>query len=523
MRGYRQLKKTDSLDTILTIKKQFTSASLNIKNNGVPKTVFGVASQYAELICRQYLLVQIANLKLNRALLGSIGNPKTKISYPLPPLWRKILTDRNFEVAGIRTSIRWNVYIGTQLGRGLYAIAKNILIGIKFIFIRNRSNSRLHNYVYFDGLSVGNLPQKNENGDSRDIVTWYTQWAGRHTSLECLCHDVKGAQSTKTNGIPVISIPSPIPELNGIRSIIQFTIWGIVATFIAITGLLTGKWWYALILNQATYAANFRYSKRQRIALEYLFPNSSWIYRPLWTYQAEHRGAKISFYFYSTNCELIQTEQTPAPINFGWQAMTWPRYLVWDQYQADFIRRAVGEDSEIQIVGQIWFSDSLKQLPDPDGKSVAVFDVTPTRSSTYQMLGSRYEYFISQTTILFLKDICQVVGSFGYKLMWKQKRNVGSRAHPEYRHFIKSIVGCETFIVVNPDISASKVIEKCEIVISMPFTSTALIAREIGKPSCYYDASGIVQKEDKASHGIDIISGPEELQNWFKLISQRIH
>jgi hypothetical protein len=49
----------------------------------------------------------------------------------------------------------------------------------------------------------------------------------------------------------------------------------------------------------------------------------------------------------------------------------------------------------------------------------------------------------------------------------------------------------------------------------MPFTSTALIARHLGKPSCYYDPTGLVQKNDRAAHGIPIVTGMEELKSWF--------
>ena len=46
----------------------------------------------------------------------------------------------------------------------------------------------------------------------------------------------------------------------------------------------------------------------------------------------------------------------------------------------------------------------------------------------------------------------------------------------------------------------------------MPFTSTALVARELSKPSYYYDPCGIIQKGAHAAHGIPVISGFGELQ-----------
>jgi polysaccharide biosynthesis PFTS motif protein len=71
-------------------------------------------------------------------------------------------------------------------------------------------------------------------------------------------------------------------------------------------------------------------------------------------------------------------------------------------------------------------------------------------------------------------------------------------------------------IPVDPEASPIQVIEKCAAVISMPFTSTAIIGSELGKPSVYYDPSGVIEKNDKGAHGIPVISGRSELEAWIK-------
>jgi polysaccharide biosynthesis PFTS motif protein len=76
----------------------------------------------------------------------------------------------------------------------------------------------------------------------------------------------------------------------------------------------------------------------------------------------------------------------------------------------------------------------------------------------------------------------------------------------------------ENFVKIDPAVSASDMIEKCSAVISMPFTSTALLGRAAGKPSIYYDPIGLIQKNDPAAHGIPIVSGEEELNKWISVI-----
>ena len=277
------------------------------------------------------------------------------------------------------------------------------------------------------------------------------------------------------------------------------------------------------MLNQAASAALVRLLDSQLLAKEYMFHNSDWIYRPLWTYEAGVKGSKLSFYFYSTNWELFQRSTMPADLVYGWQANNWPRYLVWDAYQADFIQRAVGETAEIEQVGPIWFSTSDKEMPKLPGQCIAVFDVTPVRASFYRILGLDFEYYTPEVSLSFLQDILEISEKSGHAMLWKRKRNIGSRAHPKYRHFADKLMDFPNVIGVEPEMSAIRVIEASSLVISMPYTSTALIAREFDTPSCYYDPTGLLYKNARAAHGIKILSGLEELANWVMAMSETHH
>ncbi len=86
--------------------------------------------------------------------------------------------------------------------------------------------------------------------------------------------------------------------------------------------------------------------------------------------------------------------------------MSWPHYLVWDEYHADFVRRAVGKNANVSIVGSIWFNTTnAVEMPKINGTGVAVFDITPVRYSFYATLGLDIEYYVSENCIRFLDDI----------------------------------------------------------------------------------------------------------------------
>jgi polysaccharide biosynthesis PFTS motif protein len=268
------------------------------------------------------------------------------------------------------------------------------------------------------------------------------------------------------------------------------------------------------LIREGALAAAVRLQDPARLAVDYLFSNSGWIYRPLWTYEAEHVGARTLLYFYSTNCEAFKEERGYPEIIYGYRAMSWGRYLVWDEYQADFIRRCVGDDAGVSVVGPIWFQSSAAEIRSLGDRAIAVFDVQPHREALYRSLGIATEYYVPRVACRFLEDIRAIVVECGGEMVLKRKREIGRSLHPRYRSVVQELGRANGFSAVDPEASALRVIEACAAVISMPFTSTALLGRALGKPSAFYDPFGIAQKDDRAAHGIEVLCGPDELRAW---------
>jgi polysaccharide biosynthesis PFTS motif protein len=51
----------------------------------------------------------------------------------------------------------------------------------------------------------------------------------------------------------------------------------------------------------------------------------------------------------------------------------------------------------------------------------------------------------------------------------------------------------KSFVAIDSNCSPRKLIEKCDTVISIPYTSTGVIGKQVGKSSIYYDPSGSVE------------------------------
>ena len=91
-------------------------------------------------------------------------------------------------------------------------------------------------------------------------------------------------------------------------------------------------------------------------------------------------------------------------------------------------------------------------------------------------------------------------------------------AHYKYVSEINRISNEYEFLNIDPSIPAELIIAKAKAVISMPFTSTALVAKHLGKPSIFYDPSGLVLKDDPAAHGVMVINNKVDLIDWLNKI-----
>lgn len=516
IRGYRVLKRNGNLVLIADIQSALTEAPLGLEPRVFASSIFGAAIGAGELVVRQYLLLRIGGLSLNAALLRVMASPGKKLAFPMPAQWRTVLEKHGFKLSHWRCDLLWQLYIFAAWGYGVVQIGRVLLSPIT-----SRSDQALpcERHVYFVGLSRSNLPNRECGVSSHDIVSWYLQWGGRDQQIASVRHSVPGSSVLQIGGVSVRAQSGVLPPLSGVRPVLCYMAWGVMAALTALVSLLRGRWWDALLINQAALRAQVAVSSVASLAREYFFHNSGWLYRPLWTYELDSKQSRATLYFYSTNCERFKTSQGYAAPYYGYSAMNWPHYLVWDRHQADFVRRVAGVASKVSEVGPIWFSSNSQTLPTEEVGYIALFDVTPCRFSRFCELGPDNEFYTPAVANAVVRDVVAVARQCGARILWKRKRNVGRAAHPTYRRVVESLDQDATVLLLDTEISVIRVIKACRAVISVPFTSTALIAKSLGIPSVYYDPSGIVQRDDRAAHGIEILIGRSELEHWIRNLS----
>jgi len=496
-KGHSYLKNKNQSNYLTRLEEVLTATNLK-------KTSLGICYSFdinEELSVRQYLTVRLLGLKFKQSILYSMGSGKP-LRYPLPAEWRHALAESGVNIDHFRSKILWALY------HSIFFI-KGVWYGVKSIFSVFFKNSNLGNYVYFDGLS-NNLNGNciSNNPKSRNILNWYLQWENKAENIDSICHGINNQPNFKLSGIGVNKTDG-LPNLEKVE-LFKYVFVCFYLFFSSILSIFSRPY-RSLLLQELIKAERVSIAKKTNLAQDYLFNNSSAVYRPLWTYVAKHAGSRVLFYFYSVNDEGYKQGEKYEKYNLLY-LMSWSHYLAWDEFHVNFLRRIGHGNSIIEKVGVTWFSSSDADINIPKN-SIAVFDVTPRKYLMYVMYGPYPEYRTYDITNHFLSDIFIATSEISMYMAHKVKR-INKSTSIKYLRRLRQLKEEAFYLEVHPSVDATQVIQRTKACISSPFTSTALIAKLEGKPSIYYDPTGMIQGDDRAAHGIPVITELRELRKW---------
>lgn len=518
IRGYYNLESNSQLENIKFITHILSTNKFKITSKLFSRSIFGSATSNAELVVRQFLSKSFLykgfdSISLQQAIYLSKSKKGRKIIYPLPKHWQILLNDNGLKVNNILSSILWLLFV-----------LKSFFDGVKMFFYLYLKTFRSiyktpQKSIFFLDINKKCLPFYLNQIHSKDLISWYYYKFFKKNGINIIFHNISTSSDIKINNVIVKF--GDVFDINGFKIYknILFLYSSIKIIIIAFIDIFKGRWWNTLLLSDALCSQLFKIIPKENISNEYLFNNSSLIYRPLWTYEAEKYGSKIILYFYSTNIEDFRINNKYEEYIKNHSLMNWPNYIVWDKYQLNFIKRAAVNKSEKSIImlnSFPYFSDYPILLPIKNQKIISIFDITPFRLSRLIQLSEIDQYYTTKIIIQFLEDIKYISEKYGYIIYYKSKRTTNLNIFDKkYLNWINKSIS-KNFIAIHPDISAIRVIEASNANISIPFTSTAIIGNYLRKPSVYYDPTDKIDKNDRASHGIVILSGKIELENWVK-------
>ena len=297
---------------------------------------------------------------------------------------------------------------------------------------------------------------------------------------------------------------------------IRIDLFFIYSNYLFTNKYFSNKLESTLLLSELFFAKVCSLQKKKFFAKVYLFHNS-FTFRPLWTFIAEKNNSEIIFYFYTTSTGSFENKNgETSSISFRLRNLNWPNYVFWNKYQEKIYKKFLEKPFSISLSGPICLhnKDLDKNFKLPK-RTISVFDVHPCRDSLFKSIGFTFEYYTPKHCLSFLKDILIISEKYNFTLCFKAKTNISKMsAHPSYIKFIDSIRNKSNVLIIPHETSPYDLIKKTDISIAMPFTSTPMISKVLKKPSCYYDAYGVINKNDKGAQGIEIIDGLNQLDSW---------
>lgn len=505
-KGYLKLIEQNNLSLWRELKEDFLLFSPLKNGSKFSELIFGSTHEFAELIIHQFCIDKFLPTWLNGQILENISDLSSKVNIALPNKWHSILIAKNLRVNNFGCNIKFYFSIILVFCFNIKLILKIILKSFK-----NKIPKNFNNSVYFHNLQFNNLPLNGSN-KSYDLISWYIESKAFINGVNKIYHDVYERKTFTHNFIQIQSNNLPSDSLNNKSNILSFIFWAIKSIFISMIDLIRGKWWHPLILGEAAKNKVIELKSKQELCIAYYFNYSAECYRPMWTYSCVNKGVEIISYFYST-FEQPTLQDKINNQKFQFYLYNWPKSLLWDDRQKNLLQNSCKFNLNAVIVGPIFMVDSNEIVAKNKFFNVVVFD-SQLHKKFYHFgtstLSDYYEYN-PNTDIRFLKDILQISKTYNLQIIHKTKRNIGNRSVNSYKNLLKNLQFEKNYTEMDSMISPLKLIENADIIFSSPFTSTALYASYLNKPSFFYDPTGWIQKDDPAAHGIPVISGITEL------------
>ncbi len=250
-----------------------------------------------------------------------------------------------------------------------------------------------------------------------------------------------------------------------------------------------------------------------------VIPSSMGWIKSTWHLKAEEIGIKVIFVNLSNSGEPSVTFDNKYPV-------TWAPLSNWGNMTvcSDFQRKYFSEFSKknggcnLNLVGVPDWTDMEYDNLINETNFISFFDIEPHVGNYGFSSINDSGYSDISNTIVFIEDITRISAELGIRCILKSKRELSAgKRYKEYEIALSNLSKSnEYFSIVSESVASRRIIGNSMATIHMPFTSTALIGNELGKPTCFYDPVGLISSSDPSAEKIEIIKKPGDLKKWLQ-------
>jgi polysaccharide biosynthesis PFTS motif protein len=421
---------------------------------------------------------------LFKAIIKSFASKTPVITTPVPPQWRFELRKFGIRYTPLSTSI-WFFYLMKMLSlsiQRLFFHIFNIKISLATLPVNHQS-------IFFCDILESCIPDisSNDSSYSSTIVDWYLSQTNINKPIISHSLDIS---SFTYKGSMINPYSTCFPDYSSYLELLSFFLSSCREILLSAISLLFGGWHTIILLQDKIDALRFFHAPISQVHREYWLHNSN-LYPPLWCYLLPSRNSSCHYYFYSDPFVGISSRYFNS--YNAYSLSNWPTVHCWTRDQSNVISSLMPSASVVPSPDSfIPFSDAPFIYSKGDSRHhLALFDITPFEDLTWKTFCLNHGYLRSDFCIKFLNDVLCVAAELDIQVIFKNKRPYDYRISKSYQSFLSRALSSYDIIVVPPAVSPVKVINYASASVSMPYTSTALIANALGKASCYYDPYGI--------------------------------
>ena len=267
---------------------------------------------------------------------------------------------------------------------------------------------------------------------------------------------------------------------------------------------------------------------RKSIIENIVITNSNGSCQPLWMNNLQDRYYRLHMAWYSQNTGFFQT--------FKWDPIRTPdmdiqkinvdEHWVWTKSFAETLKN-IGINGLYNYVGPImWYlpKSYCNPLEKRNYLSIGVFDVTPHGSNRLDREGYKnaYNYGSYKNLSDFILDIvdvseqCEFNNSQVIKIFLKHKRKHKDSHDQDYIALVNDLSkNNENIEILDSSVNLFTLIEKCNLVVVLPYSSPAHFASYLGVPAIFYDPSKYIVPDFDKIEECYFASGKDELKHTF--------
>ncbi len=360
------------------------------------------------------------------------------------------------------------------------------------------------------------LAIKGENNKYR-----LTRWLGEYCFGKdaVFWHSYKCQKETEVN---VRYAPSFLFNLS-IYGKLQLTLESLFKFSVFVLQLIGGRWQPAFMVDDLLLNYYFLDKKIELFDI-YIFDYQGTIYRPLWTFTAERRGARIILLNYSSSS--VPDVNGKSVDRIYWKLSLWNEVIPFNSRTFEWVREI--SPNLVNVIGgpTVFLADSNKVLPENllSERWVAVFDYPYPCSKKYIGFHENEDYMTSKNGDplelykSFFSDIGELCSINDMHVCLKPKR-FSDDLSQDYRNYITQLKELSNFHVLDHDLSPYRVADSALAVLVLPFTSVGHYV-EGSSPTVFYDPFSILKPDHPSCYGTNLVSGKKELADWLAGLRQ---